>query len=81
LDRPILRTLRLCVHLRLLGYVAANVGQNNRIVSAAADTRKVTTVSANQPMVEASTDSCYTGTSYTQGNGCLAAELIADTEA
>jgi hypothetical protein len=27
------------------------------------DTRKVTIVSANQPMVEASTDSCYTGTS------------------
>jgi hypothetical protein len=32
---------------------AADVGQNKRIVSAVADTRKVTTVSANQPMVEA----------------------------
>jgi hypothetical protein len=30
---------------------AADVGQNKRIVSAVADTRKVTTVSANQPMV------------------------------
>jgi hypothetical protein len=42
---------------------AVNVGQNKRIVSAVADTRKVTIVSANQPMVEVSTDSCYTGTS------------------
>jgi hypothetical protein len=39
-----------------------DVGQNKRIVSAAADTRKVTTVSADQPMVEVSTDSCYTET-------------------
>jgi hypothetical protein len=36
----------------LIGYVAADVGQNNKIVSAVADIRKVTTVSANQPMVE-----------------------------
>jgi hypothetical protein len=40
--------------------VAAEVGQNNRIVSAIADTRKITTVSVNQPMVEAPADSCYT---------------------
>jgi hypothetical protein len=44
---------------------AAEVGQNNRIVSAVADIRKISTVSANQPMVEAyqrnaSADSCYT---------------------
>jgi hypothetical protein len=32
---------------------AADVGQNKRIVSAVADIRKITTVSANQPMVEA----------------------------
>jgi hypothetical protein len=51
------------MHLRSIDYVAADVGQNNRTVSAVADTRKVTIVSANQPMVEASTDSCYTGTS------------------
>jgi hypothetical protein len=30
---------------------AADVGQNKRVVSAVADTRKITTVSANQPMV------------------------------
>jgi hypothetical protein len=30
---------------------ADDVGQNKRVVSAVADTRKVTTVSANQPMV------------------------------
>jgi hypothetical protein len=42
---------------------AVDVGQNKRIVSAVADTRKVTTVSTSQPMVEISTDSCYTGTS------------------
>jgi hypothetical protein len=30
---------------------AVGVGQNKRIVSAVADTRKATTVSANQPMV------------------------------
>jgi hypothetical protein len=30
---------------------AADVGQNKRVVSAVADTRKVTTISANQPMV------------------------------
>jgi hypothetical protein len=39
-----------------------DVGQNKRIVSAIADTRKVTTISANQPMVEVSTDSCYAET-------------------
>jgi hypothetical protein len=32
---------------------AADVGQNKRIISAVADIRKITTVSANQPMVEA----------------------------
>jgi hypothetical protein len=32
---------------------AADVGQNKRIVSAVADIRRITTVSANQPMVEA----------------------------
>jgi hypothetical protein len=32
---------------------AADVGQNKRIVSAVADIRKLSTVSANQPMVEA----------------------------
>jgi hypothetical protein len=53
LDRPIARTLRLCVHLRLIGYVAADVGQNNRIVLAVADIKKISIVSANQPMVEA----------------------------
>jgi hypothetical protein len=31
---------------------AADVGQNKRVVSAVADIRKITTVSANQPMVE-----------------------------
>jgi hypothetical protein len=31
----------------------ADVGQNQRIVSAVADIRRVTTGSANQPMVEA----------------------------
>jgi hypothetical protein len=41
---------------------AADVGQNKRVVSAVADTRKVSTVLANQPMVEVSTDSCYTET-------------------
>jgi hypothetical protein len=50
---------RLCV---------VNVRQNNRIVSAVADIRKVTTVSSNQPMVEVyqknvSADSDYTETS------------------
>jgi hypothetical protein len=49
-----------------------DVGQNKRIVSAIADT----TISANQPMVEVSTDSCYSGTSSTQGNGCLVVGLI-----
>jgi hypothetical protein len=38
---------------------AVDVEQNKRTISAVADTRKVTIVSANQPMVEASTDSCY----------------------
>jgi hypothetical protein len=41
----------------------ADVEQNKRTVSAVADTKKVTTVSANQPMVEVSTDSCYAETS------------------
>jgi hypothetical protein len=39
---------------------AVDVGQNKRTISAVADTRKVTIVSANQLMVEALTDSCYT---------------------
>jgi hypothetical protein len=34
-------------------FCAVDVGQNKRIISAVADIRKVTTVSANQPMVEA----------------------------
>jgi hypothetical protein len=62
LDRPTTRILRMCappIH-RLC---AADVEHNRRIVSAVADTRKVTIVSANQPMVEVSTDSCHTGTS------------------
>jgi hypothetical protein len=42
---------------------AADVGQNKGIVSVVADTRKITIVSANQPMVEVSTDSCYAETS------------------
>jgi hypothetical protein len=42
---------------------AVDVEQNKRTVSAVVDTRKVTIVSANQPMVEVSTDSCYIGTS------------------
>jgi hypothetical protein len=37
---------------------AADVGQNKRIVSAVADIRKITTVSANQPMVEAYQMNC-----------------------
>jgi hypothetical protein len=37
---------------------ATSVGQNKRIVSAVADIRKVTTVSANQPMVEAYQKKC-----------------------
>jgi hypothetical protein len=37
---------------------AADVGQNKRIVSAVADSRKITTVSANQPMVEAYQMNC-----------------------
>jgi hypothetical protein len=53
LGRPMARTLRSCVHLRLIGYVAADVGQNNRIVSAVADIRRVTTGSTNQPRVKA----------------------------
>jgi hypothetical protein len=60
LGRPMARTLRSYVHLRLIGYVAADVGQNNRIASAVADTRRITTttVSANQPMVEAFHKKC-----------------------
>jgi hypothetical protein len=38
--------------------VIADVGQNNIIVSAVADIRKITTVSANQPMVEAYHKKC-----------------------
>jgi hypothetical protein len=37
---------------------AANVEQNKRIVSAVADIRKITTVSANQLMVEAYQMNC-----------------------
>jgi hypothetical protein len=37
---------------------AADVGQNKRIVSAVADIKKITTVSANQPMVEAYQKKC-----------------------
>jgi hypothetical protein len=37
---------------------AADVGQNKRIVSAVADIRRVTTGSANQPMVEAYQKKC-----------------------
>jgi hypothetical protein len=37
---------------------AADVGQSKRIVSAVADTKKITTVSANQPMVEAYQKKC-----------------------
>jgi hypothetical protein len=37
---------------------AADVGHNKRIVSAVADIRKITTVSANQPMVEAYQKKC-----------------------
>jgi hypothetical protein len=37
---------------------AADVGQNKRIVSAIADIRKITTISANQPMVEAYQKNC-----------------------
>jgi hypothetical protein len=37
---------------------AVDVGQNKRIVSAVADIRKITTVSANQPMVEAYQKKC-----------------------
>jgi hypothetical protein len=62
LDWSIARILRLCAFLIHRLY-AVDVGQNKRTVSAVADTRKVAIVSANQPMVEVSTDSCYTGTS------------------
>jgi hypothetical protein len=37
---------------------AAGVGQNKRIVSAVVDIRKITTVSANQPMVETYQKKC-----------------------
>jgi hypothetical protein len=37
---------------------AADVGQNKRIVSAVADIRKITTTSANQPMVKAYQMNC-----------------------
>jgi hypothetical protein len=36
----------------------ADVGQNKRIVSAVADTKKIITVSANQPTVEAYQKKC-----------------------
>jgi hypothetical protein len=52
LGRPMARTLRSCVHLRLIGYVIADVGRNNRMLPAVADTRKITIVPANQLMVE-----------------------------
>jgi hypothetical protein len=52
LGRPMAKTLRSCVHLRLIGYVIADVGRNNRMLPAVADTRKITIVPANQPMVE-----------------------------
>jgi hypothetical protein len=58
LGRPIARTLRSCVHLNLIGYVIADIGRNNRMLPAVADTRKITTVSANQPMVEAFHKKC-----------------------
>jgi hypothetical protein len=57
LDRPIARILRLCTPLIHRLY-AADVGQNKRIVSAVADIRKITTVSANQAMVEAYQKKC-----------------------
>jgi hypothetical protein len=62
LGRSMARTLRLCVS-QIHRLCAVDVGQNKIIVSAVANTRKVTIVSANQPMVEVSIDSCYTGTS------------------
>jgi hypothetical protein len=37
---------------------AADVGQNKRNVAAVADIKKITTVSANQPMVEAYQMNC-----------------------
>jgi hypothetical protein len=46
------------VHLRLIGHVAADAGQNKRIVSVVADIRKITAVSANQPMVKAYQMNC-----------------------
>jgi hypothetical protein len=58
MGRPMVRTLRSCVHLRLIGYVIADVGRNIRIVSAVADIRKITTVSANQPIVKAYHKKC-----------------------
>jgi hypothetical protein len=45
---------------------AADVGQNKGIVWTVADIRRITTVSANQPMVikrNVSADSCYAETS------------------
>jgi hypothetical protein len=62
LGRPIVRILKVSPSLIHRLY-AVDVGQNKRTVSAVADTRKVTIVSANQLMVEVSTDSCHTGTS------------------
>jgi hypothetical protein len=66
---------------------AVDVGQDKGIVSAVADTRKVTTVSANQPMVEAYPKEMHRLITVThkhpklKGNRCLAADLITDTKA
>jgi hypothetical protein len=62
LGRPIARILRECASLIHRLY-AVDVRQNKRTVSTVADTRKVIIVSANQPMVEVSTDSCHIGMS------------------
>jgi hypothetical protein len=63
---------------------AADVGQNEGIVSAVADIRGITTVSANQPRVEACELHRLTAVTMKhhrlKGNGCLAVELIADAE-
>jgi hypothetical protein len=63
---------------------AADVGQNKRIVSVVADMRKITTISANQPMVEAYELHWLTAVTEKyhrlKGNRCLAAEPIADAE-
>jgi hypothetical protein len=51
LGRPTARILRVYTPLIYRLY-AVDVGQNKGIVSTVADTRRITTVSANQPMVE-----------------------------